>query len=162
MSYKKISEKTEKELLRVYKKDYEKITNDTPLSVREWNFLNNYIRYGDVMKAVKATKELQAEKRSRDNCIRMGKAILNQPNVKAELERLIMDAKKSAQATVDEVMEYFTAVMRGEEKDQFGLDAPLSERTKAAQELAKRTIDIDNRKNGTADSVVEIKLDWSR
>ena len=162
MSYKKISEKTEKELLRVYQKDYDKITKDTPLSVREWNFLNNYIRYGDVMKAVKATKELQAEKRSRDNCMRIGKAILNQPNVKAELEKLLMDAKKSAQATADEVMEYFTAVMRGEEKDQFGLDAPLSERTKAAQELAKRTVDIENRKNGTADSVVEIKLDWSR
>ena len=40
-----------------------------------------------------------------------------------------------------EVMEYFTKVMRGEVKDQFGLDAPLSERTKAAQELAKRLLD---------------------
>lgn len=50
--------------------------------------------------------------------------------------------------------------MRGEVKDQFGLEAPLSERTKAAVELAKRTVDLDNKLNGKADAVVEIKLDW--
>ena len=59
-------------------------------------------------------------------------------------------------------MEYFTRVMNGEEKDQFGLDAPLSERTRAAQELAKRTIDLDNRMQGKADNVIQIKLDWGR
>lgn len=72
------------------------------------------------------------------------------------------EARKETQATASEVMEYFTKVMRGEEKDQFGLDAPLSERTKAAQELAKRTIDIENRASGKADERIEIKLDWSR
>ena len=35
-------------------------------------------------------------------------------------------------------MEYLTSVMRGEAKDQFDLDASLSERTRAASELAKR------------------------
>ena len=39
-------------------------------------------------------------------------------------------------------MRYFTSVMRGEVKDQFGLDAPLAERTKAAVELAKRKVDV--------------------
>lgn len=72
------------------------------------------------------------------------------------------EARKETQATANEVMEYFTKVMRGEEKDQFGLEAPLSERTKAAQELAKRTIDIENRASGKADERIEIKLDWSR
>lgn len=41
-------------------------------------------------------------------------------------------------ADIQEVMEYFTSVMRGEKKDQFDLDPALSERTKAAGELAKR------------------------
>ena len=45
-------------------------------------------------------------------------------------------------ADAAEVMQYFTSVMRGEIKDQFGLDAPLAERTKAAVELAKRKVDI--------------------
>ena len=70
--------------------------------------------------------------------------------------------KSSSIASAQEVMEYFTRVMKGEEKDQFGLDAPLSERTRAAQELAKRTVDIENRIQGRADNVIEIKLDWQR
>ena len=41
-------------------------------------------------------------------------------------------------ADIEEVMEYLTSVMRGEKKDQFDLDPALSERTKAASELAKR------------------------
>ena len=41
-------------------------------------------------------------------------------------------------ADIQEVMEYLTSVMRGEKKDQFDLDPALSERTKAASELAKR------------------------
>ena len=41
-------------------------------------------------------------------------------------------------ADIQEVMEYLTSVMRGEAKDQFDLDASLSERTRAASELAKR------------------------
>ena len=69
---------------------------------------------------------------------------------------------KASIATAQEVMEYFTKVMHGEIKDQFGLDAPLSERTRAAQELAKRTVDIDNRNKGQADAKVEISLNWKR
>ena len=41
-------------------------------------------------------------------------------------------------ADIEEVMQYLTSVMRGEAKDQFDLDASLSERTRAASELAKR------------------------
>lgn len=74
----------------------------------------------------------------------------------------MMEARTQSVAAATEVMQYFTRVMRGEEKDQFGLDAPLSERTKAAQELAKRTVDIENRMNGVTDQKVEIKLNWSR
>lgn len=72
------------------------------------------------------------------------------------------ELKPETVATAQEVMSYFTAVMRGEVKDQFGLEAPLSERTRAAQELAKRTIDIENRQAGNSDQRIEIKLDWTR
>lgn len=88
--------------------------------------------------------------------------ILKRPNVQAEIQRLMEEVKKESVAAANEVMEYFTAVMRGEIKDQFGLDAPLAERTKAAQELAKRTIDIENRKAGVADQVTSVTLDWTR
>lgn len=51
-------------------------------------------------------------------------------------------------ASAAEIMQYFTSVMRGEISDQFGLDAPLAERTKAAVELAKRKIDIEKDNQG--------------
>ena len=41
-------------------------------------------------------------------------------------------------ADIEEVMQYLTSVMRGEKKDQFDMDASLSDRTRAAGELAKR------------------------
>ena len=41
-------------------------------------------------------------------------------------------------ASQDEVLEYLTRVMRGEEKDQFDLDASLQDRTKCAELLGKR------------------------
>lgn len=41
-------------------------------------------------------------------------------------------------ASADEVLQFFTRVMRGEEKDQFGLDAALDTRMTAGRELLKR------------------------
>ena len=52
-------------------------------------------------------------------------------------ERLGAQDKKRV-ADADEVMEFYTAVMRGEVKDQFGLDTALSDRLKAGAELMKR------------------------
>lgn len=41
-------------------------------------------------------------------------------------------------ASQEEVLQYLTKVMRGEEKDQFGLDASLQDRIKCAELLGKR------------------------
>ena len=41
-------------------------------------------------------------------------------------------------ASQDEVLEYLTRVMRGQEKDQFDLEASLQDRTKCAELLGKR------------------------
>lgn len=61
-----------------------------------------------------------------------------------------------------EIMEYFTAVMRGEVKDQFDLDAPLSERTACAKELKKILIDdVEKSKSVQAQQVV-VNIDMSR
>lgn len=88
--------------------------------------------------------------------------MLKKKNVQAELERVMEELKSESIATAGEVMEFFSAVMRGEVKDQFGLDATLSDRMRAGQEIAKRTVDLENRKAGEPDQLVAIKLDWSR
>ena len=131
------------------------IREDTPLTPIEQRFLNSYIKQGDGITAMK-TAGYESPSRASVN------KLLAQPNIAAEVERIVAELKSNTVATAQEVMGYFTAVMRGEIKDQFGLEAPLAERTRAAQELAKRTIDIENRQKGTPDQTVEIKLDWTR
>ena len=66
---------------------------------------------------------------------------------KLSITRYIADRTKPTEqkriATGDEVMEFFTAVMRGEIKDAFDLPPSLADRKDAAKELAKRTVDIN-------------------
>lgn len=90
------------------------------------------------------------------------RGLLDNPRIRAEIARISQPVEISSLASAREVLEFFASVMRGEVKDQFGLEAPLSERLKAANELAKRTVDIENRRNGEADAVIEVKLDWDR
>ena len=122
-----------------------------PLTPLEERFVAEYIRTGNMTEAARlAGYEVDGSK------------ILNKPNVQARIKRVMRKLQKQTVASAEEVMNYFTSVMRGEVNDQFGLEASLADRTKAAQELAKRTIDIENRERGKADSVVEIKLNWRR
>ena len=88
--------------------------------------------------------------------------LLTLPHVQAEISRIREKAEKKSIMTGQEVMELYSAVARGEVKDQFGLDASLNDRLKAMDAIAKRTVDIDNRIKGTPDNVVQIKLDWRR
>ena len=103
-----------------------------------------------------AIKAGYSKKTAREQASRL----LSKVNIRSKIAELRKPEQERSIATAQEVMEYFTKVMNGEILDQFGLEAPLAERTKAAQELAKRTVDIDNRNKGNADAKIEIKLDW--
>ena len=87
---------------------------------------------------------------------------LRKPNIVKRIKELRDKAAKPSIATSTEVMQFFTDVMNGKVKDQFGLEASLSDRTKAAVELAKRTVDLDQKMAGKPDATIEIKLDWKR
>ena len=56
----------------------------------------------------------------------------------AFIAKKMNEKQKATIASQDEVLEYLTKVMRGEEKDSFGLDASLQDRTKCAELLGKR------------------------
>ena len=66
---------------------------------------------------------------------------------KLSITRYIAERTKPTEqkriATGDDVMEFFTAVMKGEVKDAFDLPPSLQDRLNAAKELAKRTVDIN-------------------
>lgn len=128
----------------------------TDLTPRQKAFCKYYVELGNETQAgIKAgySKKTAAAQASR---------LLNKVKIKEEITRLQVPKDEQHIATAQEVMQFFTKMMNGEIKDQFGLDATNSDKIKAAQEIAKRTVDIDNRANGKADAKIEISLDWSR
>lgn len=98
------------------------------------------------------------------NPARQVKNLLGKKYVYDELQYRLQQAKEASIADRVEILQYYSDVMRGEIKDQFGLDAPLAERTKAANELAKRIIDyereMENSKNASQE--INVTLNWAR
>lgn len=133
-----------------------------PLTVKEYTFIQEYIKTGNqrqsFLKAYGADKLNQCGQNAYD--------LLKKDYVEDEINYLLEVRRSERQADADEIFEYFTSVMRGEIKDTFGFEASLSERTKAAQELAKRKIDIpQNIEYKRANQQVpelKITLNWDR
>lgn len=67
-----------------------------------------------------------------------GSKMLRKPKVRKYIDDVMEKRSKNTIATANEVLEYLTKVMNGEEKDAFGLDASIADRTKAAELLGKR------------------------
>lgn len=118
------------------------VTHDGfPLSTKEEKFISLMTVNGDVGKALK------------ESGVNNLRNIAGKDYIIDEIKYRLDMLKKETIADADEIMQYFTKVMRNEEKDQFGLDAPLSERTAAAKELARRVIDIENVNNEVAPEI---------
>lgn len=129
-----------------------------PLTVNEARFIDEYIKTSN-----KRQSYLTAYPNANPaSAAQLAQGVFNKPYIAAEIKFRLEKMKSESIADADEIMQYFTSVMRGQVKDQFGLEAPLSERTKAAQELAKRKIDIPQKLAGNDTPEVRIVLDWSR
>lgn len=63
---------------------------------------------------------------------------LSKPDISAYLAERMREQDAKLVADANEVIQFYTAVMRGEVKDQFGLDSSLADRLKAADALMKR------------------------
>lgn len=81
---------------------------------------------------------------------------LEKPAIKAYINSRLADIEAQHVATADEVMRFFSSVMRGEVKDQFGLDASLQDRLSAGKELMKRYSAIqDKAESGEARIIIQ-------
>lgn len=63
---------------------------------------------------------------------------LTKPNIKEYIEIRLAEMEAHRVADAEEVLQYLTRVMRGEERDSFDMDPSLQDRTKAAELLGKR------------------------
>lgn len=99
----------------------------------QWKeFAEAYIRLGSVEKAAIEAKYSPNYARKR------AYLLLENVGIKEYIAKRMKSIDAEKIAASDEVLQYLTEVMRGNKKDQFGLDAPLSERTRAAELLGKR------------------------
>lgn len=129
------------------------------LTPREKRFCKKYVELCNGAQAIMAAGYNTANSGSASV---YANGLLKLPKIQEEIKRLTDIEEKQGIADAMEVMQFFTDVMRGKVKDQFGLEASLAERAKAAQEVAKRTIDIENRIRATqsGENAITIKLDW--
>lgn len=126
------------------------------LTIKERTFIDKYVETGNARQSI---LEAGYSPKYPDQTANI---ILKKLYIADEI-KFLMDKKQAESiATGQQVMEFFSKVMRGEVKDQFGLEAPLSERLKAANELARRTVDIENKINGKADNKVTVTLNLNR
>lgn len=68
----------------------------------------------------------------------MGRENLRKPAIASYIAERLAPTEAKRIATADEVMQFFSDVMNGKVKDQFGLEASLSDRLNAGKELMKR------------------------
>lgn len=105
------------------------------LSQKQKAFCDYYIETGNATEAYKrAYPSCKKDGTARTNSSKL----LTNANISQYIDERLKEIESERIAKPEEVLQYLTKVLRGEEKDQFGLDATISDRTKAAELLGKR------------------------
>lgn len=108
------------------------------LTPKQKAFADCYIECGN------ATDAARKAGYKEESCRTIGCQNLTKRNISAYIAERMQAQNEARVASADEVLQFFSSVMRGEVKDQFGLDAALSDRLNAGKELMKRYAAADN------------------
>lgn len=100
------------------------------LTPKQKAFADEYLKCGNATEAARRAGYKQPHVQGSQN--------LEKLSVSAYIGKRQKQIDDARIADVTEVLQFFSSVMRNEEKDQFGLDAALSDRLSAARELMKR------------------------
>lgn len=117
------------------------------LTPKQKAFADEYLISGNITEAAK--KAGYSEKTARV----IGQENLQKPAVSAYIAERQKQIDDSRIADVKEVMQFYSAVLRGEVKDQFDMDAALSDRLAAGRELMKR---YDKSDDGKKDALAKL------
>ena len=117
------------------------------MNPRQKAFADYYIETGNASEAAK--KAGYSAKRTDE----AGRQLLRNTEVSQYIKERMDAVDKKRIASADEVIAFYTAVIRGEVKDQFGLDASLADRIKAADSLMKRYNVADDRNRATKEKL---------
>ena len=83
----------------------------------------------------------------------IARRLLTNVNVSAYIDKRMAQQDASRVASADEVLRFYSSVMRGQEKDAFGLDPSLADRLKAADSLMKRYAIGAEKQKGTLEKL---------
>lgn len=122
------------------------------LTPKQKAFADAYIETGNASEAMRRAGY------SEKNVNVTGSQNLAKPCIAAYIKSRMADLEAQRVASADEVMRFFSSVMRGEVKDQFGLDASLQDRLNAGKELMKRyaaTTSKAEQHTGTVNAIIE-------
>lgn len=119
--------------------------NGQALSPKEDKFVSLYIKYADPAKAAKeAGYSVRDTIKNKDAAyLSRGRKLLSLDYIQHEIAYRNELIRNQDIADAHEVLAYLTAVMRGDIKDQFNLDASLNDRTTAAKELNRRLREME-------------------
>ena len=120
------------------------------LTLKQKAFADYYIELGNATVAAR-----KAGYKGNDVTLAaVGSENLRKPQIAEYIAERIKPTEEKHIATADEVMQFFSDVMNGMVKDQFGLDASLSDRINAGKELMKRHAVADATKGGEKVTVI--------
>lgn len=117
------------------------------LTPKQKAFADHYLKCGNATEAAK--KAGYSEKAARQ----IATENLSKPSVSAYIADRMNKQDAALVASADEVLQFYTSVMRGEVKDAFGLDPGLAERLKAADSLFKRYAVANDRQKSTMEKL---------
>ncbi len=102
---------------------------------RQKAFADYYIACGNQTEAAKKAGY------SKKTAYSQGNRLLKNVEVLAYIQQRTAQIEQKRIASGDEVLQFFTRVMNGEEKDAFGLEISVSDRIAAGKEILKRKVD---------------------
>ena len=119
------------------------------LTPKQKAFADEYIKCGNATEA--ARKAGYSERAARQ----IATENLTKPSISEYIGIRMKQIDDERVASADEVMRFFSSVMRGEVSDQFGLETSLDTRLSAGKELMRRYNAVKN-DDGRVDKVAQI------
>lgn len=117
------------------------------LTIKQKRFCEEYIKTGNATEAAKRAGY------SKNTAKQIGTENLSKPAISAYIKARMEELDAELVADTNEILKFYTAVMRGEVKDQFGLDASLTDRLKAGDSLMKRYAAASDRSKNTMEKL---------
>lgn len=117
------------------------------LTLKQKAFAEYFIECGNASEAARKAGY------SKNSAGSIGEENLKKPEISAYIHLRMTEQDAKRVASADEVLQFYTSVMRGEVKDAFGLDPGLAERLKAADSLYKRYAVANDRQKSTMEKL---------